>query len=373
MVVPRRRHGLVLFATAFINADIVTGKRWARDAIESAGTSNSGWQNTTQTSSTTSALPPSASTISASITPSSTSDSSSTTVDDLTQQSLLTTSATHSTTTTQHATTSGTATTNDTALPTAPWFSIATSEYNITSIMMTKALPSSEWSSYQYSGDCWDQWSQYWSPSVFAVALTTSTGTKTNSFETQNGTTFTSSVNGVTYTKTYQGTTESYYLNPGPFTQLATVQTANTPITTPGCALPTSVSQCQSQWSSWLNASIALRGDDDSVSKPMPSCTQASVGSELCTSLAMVVLEDDPAQTAINWGHKTISPWPSNSQLAPGCTLGCQQCSITGNTIRLFYWPPATSNVSGISAASQTYGNRSAQSTAVVNGEAPPD
>ena len=47
-------------------------------------------------------------------------------------------------------------------------------------------------------------------------------------------------------------------------------------------------------------------------------------------------------------GWKTAngtSYFPASKSLAPGCSLGCQSCSITGETVQLYYWPPATATL----------------------------
>ncbi|KAI9702619.1 MAG: hypothetical protein M1820_006125 [Bogoriella megaspora] len=37
--------------------------------------------------------------------------------------------------------------------------------------------------------------------------------------------------------------------------------------------------------------------------------------------------------------------WPSDRQVAPGCTLGCGECAVTGGTVRLIYWPQQTAQL----------------------------
>ncbi|KAL9094016.1 MAG: hypothetical protein Q9165_003686 [Trypethelium subeluteriae] len=43
--------------------------------------------------------------------------------------------------------------------------------------------------------------------------------------------------------------------------------------------------------------------------------------------------------TAPNGSVQVSEYWPTRSRLAPGCTLGCGHCAITGATVQLFYWP----------------------------------
>jgi len=97
-----------------------------------------------------------------------------------------------------------------------------------------------------------------------------------------------------------------------------------------------------------------------------PICTQASIASSACSTLVSSLLQPLEAQpgTLINFGQRSISPWPTSSTLAPGCTLGCQTCAITGRSVQLFYWPTSTIN------GSAAYLSGGAVQTA-VNGSQP--
>lgn len=47
-----------------------------------------------------------------------------------------------------------------------------------------------------------------------------------------------------------------------------------------------------------------------------------------------------------NGSATSMAYWPDSSSIAPGCTLGCAGCAITGGTVQLIYWP-ATQTVTG--------------------------
>ena len=48
--------------------------------------------------------------------------------------------------------------------------------------------------------------------------------------------------------------------------------------------------------------------------------------------------------TITNGTLDTVFRWPSETTIGgPGCTLGCGNCAMQGETVELIYWPPATS------------------------------
>ena len=160
-------------------------------------------------------------------------------------------------------------------------------------------------------------------------------------------------------------------------------------ITTPSCRLPSSVPQCQSSWneyasllslvsavpgvctgdsvpssctpalSSWSSAQRAL----SSVQQAPPNCTQASLNRPACALFYGQYIsqwlgsqyDPDPAGggqppvqsvgyqrtefTDSKGALRDSTYWPSSSILAPGCSIGCGECAITGGTVRLLYWP----------------------------------
>lgn len=115
----------------------------------------------------------------------------------------------------------------------------------------------------------------------------------------------------------------------------------------PSCALPSYVPDCQSEWKTYIETdSIAPRN-----TVPLPQCTQASITGSLCDSLIAAYYKQYTYLGGMigNPGYQTTNGtstyWPSTTQFAPGCTLGCQTCAITGETVQLFYWPPTTANL----------------------------
>ncbi|KAK4541467.1 hypothetical protein LTR36_007913 [Oleoguttula mirabilis] len=312
---------------------------------------------------------------------------------------------------------------------------------NSTTTTTTLASSNSSSSNFTWTGDCWAQWNEYWSASIFDtqywyntyadVATTTivapvvvtsvRTGTYTTT-ETQIETwvseqgAFPVATSTVTFVDTFTNTnpdiTITATLTEGTTTSVTTETVTNITnlvapkggITTPSCTLPSIVPQCQSQWNAWLNDSFAIsdvlpftcsqsntagcasasaswESGLDAFYGTVPAifyandfvtplCTQATLPSGLCSTLVSSFLEpfEDGGR---NFAHRSFNSWPSASVLAPGCTLGCQTCAITGKAVRLFYWPPATANGSaalGSGSAVQTIANGSQTVTAVTSG-----
>ncbi|KAK5132497.1 hypothetical protein LTR08_009043 [Meristemomyces frigidus] len=238
------------------------------------------------------------------------------------------------------------------------------------------------------SDACWQQWEQYWSLSTFAanppdsamyetVLYTLYSYVTSDSFYTTTDTwkniLFDSNVIPTT-TVIITTTDPSDYIE---YTLSATAETTGTtsvvtllldvppspmPIT-PACSLPSSVPQCQAQWNSWASVQWATRetspgGEFHMDANPPPACSQASLSGTLCSQLAETYLasaymygqsdggEYGMQETDIGtYPHDTYSYfWPTSSMFAPGCTLGCQACRITGGTVQLLFWPPSTAN-----------------------------
>ncbi|KAI9665917.1 MAG: hypothetical protein M1821_003852 [Bathelium mastoideum] len=99
---------------------------------------------------------------------------------------------------------------------------------------------------------------------------------------------------------------------------------------------------------------------DAAKGSPTPPCGFAQVDTAQCNDLRSLYLStwysslaSDGAYTPLmtdigfqptevigsNGSTKFSKYWPSTSRLAPGCSLGCGSCAITGNTVQLFYWP----------------------------------
>ncbi|KAI9711196.1 MAG: hypothetical protein M1820_002183 [Bogoriella megaspora] len=117
------------------------------------------------------------------------------------------------------------------------------------------------------------------------------------------------------------------------------------------------------QWSSYNEAISSLRSLQ---TNPAPSCSQASIGAELCTSIRSVFINDLSNWASQYWSNilgydvgsaavwsiysnsLTSATTPINTALlAPGCSIGCQACGITGNSVRLLYWPVSSTAASG--------------------------
>ena len=171
---------------------------------------------------------------------------------------------------------------------------------------------------------------------------------------------------------------------------------------TPNCSLPSIVPQCQSAWNTFASdrilpaPNVSLSSCDvgspcesnyaskdatysSYISKHLtapPQCSQASLASPLCSALrssyeaagfdnwnepvtsgtfdwlaytGTAWLNIGGFSAEIFWSDRDASEstitsyWPSTSRLAPGCSLGCGSCAITGGTIGLIHWP-VTSN-----------------------------
>ncbi|KAK3663026.1 hypothetical protein LTR22_006190 [Elasticomyces elasticus] len=241
----------------------------------------------------------------------------------------------------------------------------------ISSSLLVGTLP--YWSNSTYSGTCWSQWEQYWSLSedlqpltqlvtttrtlvstlasastyYFATSepLSTSISTKTwyQTGSEANHNAFATFTNENTYTVVLGGET-SIATSTGPttyetVTELTTWQRNEfvTPrINAPDCTLPTIIPQCQLAWNQWIAAGA--------VRTRRPACSQASINSGQCTTAISAFYASVPVhgyEGVPAWltnGSSTF--WPTSMSYAPSCTLGCQQCAITGNNVKLLYWPP---------------------------------
>jgi len=88
-----------------------------------------------------------------------------------------------------------------------------------------------------------------------------------------------------------------------------------------------------------------------------PICSQASITGALCTSLKDAYLLGNnfnlhpmipiaAGATFSSGSYSLMNPaftgwtWPASQPFAPGCTLGCGRCAVTGGSIELLYFPP---------------------------------
>ncbi|KAK1823214.1 hypothetical protein LTR12_002287 [Friedmanniomyces endolithicus] len=82
-----------------------------------------------------------------------------------------------------------------------------------------------------------------------------------------------------------------------------------------------------------------------------PQCTQASVGSKGCSTLISAAFAQVPVfgnQAIDAWiTNGNTSSWPNTKSYGPGCSLGCQQCAVTGNTVKVYYWPETATDLTG--------------------------
>lgn len=263
-----------------------------------------------------------------------------------------------------------------------------------------------------YTGNCWEQWNQYWEANSSLTDITTVWSTATTSgVYTQyyiSRTTWTSytlrtvtdwaanfPVNTYTTSAMIRGVEASTsssklvsFLNT--YTGYGTSDMwPNATITPPPCALPTRFPQCQSSWENWATARYAdlphpsgcnpfdstdlpktcsdkLSGW--SASEPAwesgrsahpPPCTQAALGASFCSGLRSSfeaagtssdtdygdndgVLGMTRIEATINGTDTWYDTWPAETNLAPGCTLGCGECNLQGGTVELIFWQPAS-------------------------------
>ena len=223
--------------------------------------------------------------------------------------------------------------------------------------------------------------------------------------------TYTGTDSDVSYNNGFTVTTQySYWTGEMPYPSSTWVATSTyvtyalttLPLPTPACKLPSIVSQCQSEWSAYASAQMVISPSgypdcDYGVScgsalqsyssvqasysarvtpfSTSPRCPQASIGADLCASLrsnnlyrwtsSWNVYSDyyDGQFQSVGWINPTITMsgglqsqgsayWPANSTLAPGCTVGCASCAITGGTVQLIYWPEATTTANASAAQS---------------------
>ena len=247
---------------------------------------------------------------------------------------------------------------------------------------------------------CFTQWTSFWSASAseYSTVVSTIGRTTWSSSEVTSTTVFpvvypTTSIDRSVYTETetqYAGgyplgeetstwtdsltytyssyspastSTTTYERSSADWPSKYTTITTGPSLVTPACRLPSVVPQCQSQWASYASRKITNTAYDFTS---MPVCPHASIGTALCDDLRDQYLSswienyaDNPyvqpylfqgagsvgvASTLPNGSVVWTSTFPTASSFAPGCTLGCARCAITGGRVRLLYWPvPQTS------------------------------
>ena len=227
------------------------------------------------------------------------------------------------------------------------------------------------------------------------LVLSQTVYTSTVTFSGPSQTTESTSIWTTSVTRTNEfGTTWSYYS-----------------MTTPPCTLPSIVPACQSSWdeyesyqktfsnsapsccnteyettctpdasctSAYKSWSSAFSSYESKQSSPAPLCPLASVNTEICSSLISSYYLGYWYQDPRSYGYKittlgngsTSQYWPASTTFAPGCSLGCQTCRITGSRVKLLYWPVETGLAQNGSVATQANGNVTANGpvTAMYSG-----
>lgn len=161
-----------------------------------------------------------------------------------------------------------------------------------------------------------------------------------------------------------------------------TTTQSTTALPTPRCKLPAVASGCSAQWSSYINVpGWKYYNDYDDPSSGYfpgtPDCTQAQITGDWCTTMASFYFARETMygqDKDVGWiTEGSTSYFPASKSLAPGCSLGCQACSITGESVQLLYWPPSTATLveNGTETATLTpfVHNVSAVRTALFDGE----
>ena len=152
----------------------------------------------------------------------------------------------------------------------------------------------------------------------------------------------------------------------------------------PNCTLPSYIPACQSSWEDWaelqystidgfpqgINVTSCIRSvernaactsaealyDSEASSlyaallKTSPGCSQATITGSICSGLVSSYITgasvENGGDTKLAEGYQEIITcdleicsstfyWPTSTQFAPGCTLGCQSCRITAGTVQL--------------------------------------
>ena len=238
------------------------------------------------------------------------------------------------------------------------------------------------------TGDCWDQWTEYWdqsstpgpsyAPTTF-TKISTSYGveesssyysyveTNTLTVDVFSGLDIVSTeLDAVTYTETGYSTeysTTFTTIKTTTITSSTRVPTHSTTprakLPTPTCSLPSLVPQCQSEWSSFIS-SVRSFDSGNPAGQNSPSCEQASLASTDCDLYRSHYIDAYSVNgNDGNAGYQTVdgsTTWPTTMSFAPSCTLGCWKCAITGDSAQLLYWPTSTQ----VSAGAQASANATA-------------
>lgn len=226
------------------------------------------------------------------------------------------------------------------------------------------------------TGDCWNQWNTYWTasenvgsfyetiitinvteiraPTFYASSVQTFAPTTITRVLTEYGPdgnfpvateTDIETIPGDTGTTEFPTSTGKTYTSTERQTLPSNVYPSQAKLITPACSLPSIVPQCQSQWDEYIVGRAGL----ESAEISFPVCQAASVNSRQCSSLISAMYDefrvfgDTGIPGWVTSGSSTF--WPTSRSFAPSCTLGCQSCAITGNTVQVLYWPPSTASL----------------------------
>jgi len=126
--------------------------------------------------------------------------------------------------------------------------------------------------------------------------------------------------------------------------------------TPPPCSAPIDADACRSLWSAWSStvgacydwqpcAYNTYQPEDWNLtatptltaSLPTPNCYQLPVNESYCGELRKEYL------APLLGGYYGVDTTPEDI-LAPGCTLGCGQCTLTAQTFQILYWSSQASN-----------------------------
>ncbi|KAK4497811.1 hypothetical protein PRZ48_010465 [Zasmidium cellare] len=210
---------------------------------------------------------------------------------------------------------------------------------------------------------CWASWAGYWQTSARISSMFTTFTKQITAYDY----TFSYSVWPVTKTQTKGNgnfptatvettlTTSSQVWRTisdsnSTTSMVITTRVSNT-LATPSCALPSYVADCQSSWVAWGSS-----GAHNYLGRP--PCTQASVPKSLCETVMSNWLASERGEAGevggkigldltpitVNGTTSMSSSWPTSSTLAPGCTVGCQSCRVSGSSVKLLFWPPETTS-----------------------------
>lgn len=259
---------------------------------------------------------------------------------------------------------------------------------------------------------CWSQWVSYWNETSDVATQTaigcsywSTTNVDTDIRTSEPGSTylttiswssvytngpFTTSVLRSAYTTTIsilaETATTNYYTETDRDSSCKYVPVAST-ITQPPCPLPTYVPKCQAAWEAFTASGFRTL----LPSSASPQCSQASMNAKQCSWFQSSYVQEygdvipmpgnlggSPMDAPLSRGYAVNKAngsnphwtWPTQTTLAPSCTLGCARCAVTGGTIPMLYWPKNTANPPSSDRVIATFLNTTLTYPTVGHGEA---